>query len=62
MTTNEINGTLDAIKLLDKTRMTLYSDSNDANAVTGIVYRAARKLDKELKAALTGDNATTESR
>lgn len=50
-------GTVDAVNLLDKTRMALYREGHDANAVTAILYRAARKLDKEVKAALTGEVA-----
>jgi len=46
-----INATLDAIKMLDDARHALHT----SDAITGILYRAARKLDAEVRAYLTGE-------
>lgn len=50
-----ITDTLAAIKVLDDARHAYSNDNNGAcDAITGILYRAARKLDTEARTYLTG--------
>lgn len=50
----DIAATIDAANLIDSKRMELYRSGHHADAVTGILYRAALGLNAQARAALTG--------